>query len=60
MDTAEEAHDYDAMDHSAVNRVFVDDFLAVYAVAPPGPFSTSELARARFRLNCAVAILAVM
>jgi ubiquinone/menaquinone biosynthesis C-methylase UbiE len=27
MDTAEEALDYDAMDHSAVNRVFVDDLL---------------------------------
>jgi ubiquinone/menaquinone biosynthesis C-methylase UbiE len=26
MDTPEEAHDYDAMDHSAVNRVFVEDF----------------------------------
>jgi ubiquinone/menaquinone biosynthesis C-methylase UbiE len=30
MDTAEEAHDYDAMDHSQVNRVFVTDFLAVW------------------------------
>lgn len=28
MDTVEEAVDYDAMDHSTVNRVFVDDFLA--------------------------------
>lgn len=28
MDTREEAVDYDTMDHSAVNRVFVDDFLA--------------------------------
>jgi ubiquinone/menaquinone biosynthesis C-methylase UbiE len=28
MDTPEEARDYDAMDHSTVNRVFVDDFLA--------------------------------
>lgn len=28
MDTVEDAHDYDSMDHSAVNRVFVDDFLA--------------------------------
>jgi ubiquinone/menaquinone biosynthesis C-methylase UbiE len=28
MDTAEEAHDYDAMDHAAVNRAFVEDFLA--------------------------------
>lgn len=30
MDTAEEAHDYDAMDHAAVNRIFVADFLAVW------------------------------
>jgi ubiquinone/menaquinone biosynthesis C-methylase UbiE len=30
MDSAEEAHDYDAMDHTAVNRVFVADFLAVW------------------------------
>jgi ubiquinone/menaquinone biosynthesis C-methylase UbiE len=30
MDTREEARDYDAMDHSAVNRVFVADFLAVW------------------------------
>jgi ubiquinone/menaquinone biosynthesis C-methylase UbiE len=29
MDTAEEARDYDAMDHAAVNRLFVDDLLAV-------------------------------
>lgn len=28
MDTAEEAHDYDAMDHTGVNEAFVDDFLA--------------------------------
>lgn len=31
MDTAAEAEDYNAMDHSAVNRVFVDDLLAVMA-----------------------------
>src|SRR5947209_20145616 len=30
MDTAAEARDYDAMDHAAVNRVFVADFLAVW------------------------------
>ena len=29
MDTAEEARDYDEMDHSAVNRAFVADFLGV-------------------------------
>ncbi len=28
MDTSEDAHDYDTMDHRAVNRVFVDDFLS--------------------------------
>lgn len=30
MDTAEEARDYDAMDHAEVNRAFVSDFLAVW------------------------------
>src|SRR2546426_9562559 len=30
MDTREEAIDYDAMDHSTVNRVFVEDFLAIW------------------------------
>jgi len=30
MDTSEEARDYDSMDHSQVNRVFVADFLAVW------------------------------
>jgi ubiquinone/menaquinone biosynthesis C-methylase UbiE len=30
MDSPDEARDYDAMDHSAVNRVFVADFLAVW------------------------------
>lgn len=30
MDTPAEAHDYDAMDHSEVNRLFVADFLAVW------------------------------
>jgi len=35
MDTAEEARDYDAMDHSAVNRVFVQDFLAVWQGTNP-------------------------
>src|SRR5437868_3828765 len=28
MDTADEAADYDSMDHAEVNRRFVDDFLA--------------------------------
>lgn len=30
MDSAEEARDYDAMDHSEVNRLFVADFLACW------------------------------
>jgi len=30
MDSAAEARDYDAMDHSAVNRLFVADFLAIW------------------------------
>jgi len=30
MDTPEEARNYDAMDHSAVNRVFVADFLRIW------------------------------
>jgi ubiquinone/menaquinone biosynthesis C-methylase UbiE len=30
MDSAEEARDYDAMDHAAVNGVFVADFLAAW------------------------------
>jgi ubiquinone/menaquinone biosynthesis C-methylase UbiE len=35
MDTAEEAAGYDAMDHSAVNRVFAADFLALWAGRNP-------------------------
>jgi ubiquinone/menaquinone biosynthesis C-methylase UbiE len=30
MDSPEEARDYDAMDHTAVNRVFVEDFLTLW------------------------------
>ncbi|MCI0460140.1 MAG: class I SAM-dependent methyltransferase [Gemmataceae bacterium] len=30
MDSAEEARDYDSMDHAQVNRVFVADFLALW------------------------------
>jgi ubiquinone/menaquinone biosynthesis C-methylase UbiE len=35
MDTPQEARDYDAMDHAAVNRAFVADFLAVWDGANP-------------------------
>jgi ubiquinone/menaquinone biosynthesis C-methylase UbiE len=34
MDTPEEARDYDSMDHSAVNRLFVSDLLAFLATLP--------------------------
>lgn len=34
MDTALEAEDYNAMDHSHVNRVFVDDFLSALQSIP--------------------------
>ncbi len=34
MDTPEEACDYDAMDHSAVNRAFVADFLLAFPNVP--------------------------
>jgi ubiquinone/menaquinone biosynthesis C-methylase UbiE len=34
-DTPEEARDYDAMDHAAVNRVFVSDFLASWERTNP-------------------------
>lgn len=37
MDTPEEALDYDAMDHSAVNRAFVDDLLAAIQSRAPSP-----------------------
>ena len=30
MDTPDDARDYDAMDHTAVNRLFADDFLQVW------------------------------
>ncbi len=35
MDTPEEASDYDSMDHSGVNRIFVADFLKVWNKASP-------------------------
>jgi ubiquinone/menaquinone biosynthesis C-methylase UbiE len=35
MDSAEEAHDYDTMDHAAVNDLFVADFRAVWDGANP-------------------------
>jgi ubiquinone/menaquinone biosynthesis C-methylase UbiE len=40
MDTPEEARDYDAMDHAAVNRAFADDFLAAL---PPGTVTVLDV-----------------
>ena len=37
MDTVEDATDYDRMDHSAVNRSFVDEFLAAWEECPASP-----------------------
>lgn len=37
MDTAEEASDYDAMDHSTVNRVFSEDWLTTWTVRNSEP-----------------------
>ncbi len=36
MDTAEEVRQYDAMDHGAVNRQFVDDFLRAHGACQGG------------------------
>lgn len=43
MDTPEEARDYDAMDHSAVNRVFVDDLLAAISATPHSAIRNPQL-----------------
>ena len=43
MDTPEEAVDYDAMDHTEVNRVFVDDFLAALSVGQALPDALNVL-----------------
>ena len=43
MDSAEEALDYDSMDHSAVNRLFVDDLLATGAFAEEESKSMSSI-----------------
>jgi ubiquinone/menaquinone biosynthesis C-methylase UbiE len=46
MDTAEEARDYDSMDHAEVNRRFVDDLLAALLKAEGG----SRKAETRIRI----------
>jgi len=47
MDTAEEATDYDSMDHSSVNRIFVDDLLSAANAAGFGDRLTSRSDRLR-------------
>ena len=42
MDTPEEARDYDSMDHAAVNRLFVTDFLFAALEARLLPFPLGE------------------
>lgn len=43
MDTAAEASDYNSMDHSAVNRVFVDDLLTAAATVPKSSSETWQI-----------------
>jgi ubiquinone/menaquinone biosynthesis C-methylase UbiE len=43
MDTPEEALAYDSMDHSEVNRVFVEDFLAAGAMEPVASIPACEI-----------------
>jgi ubiquinone/menaquinone biosynthesis C-methylase UbiE len=62
MDTPEEARDYDAMDHSTVNRVFVADFLAVWAgsgrVLDVGT-GTAQIPIELCRQNASVSVVAI-
>ena len=46
MDTVEDAADYDRMDHSTVNRAFVNEFLVAWnelSVDPPVPLANARL-----------------
>jgi len=43
MDTVDDAVDYNSMDHSTVNRVFVDDFLAALAKRETSPDATPQI-----------------
>lgn len=43
MDTESDAVDYDSMDHSDVNRLFADEFLALSPAGLPGQATTSVL-----------------
>ncbi len=62
MDSAADAGDYDAMDHSEVNRIFVADFLA--AGPPPGEIldlgtGTAQIPIELCRQSAAACVLAV-
>jgi ubiquinone/menaquinone biosynthesis C-methylase UbiE len=43
MDSPAEAHDYDSMDHAAVNRAFADDFVSLVSGSGSVPHSTEGL-----------------
>jgi len=63
MDTPEEARDYDAMDHAAVNRAFVADFLSA-APGVSGPVldvgtGTAQIPIELCRLAPAVSVVAI-
>ena len=53
MDTAEEAREYDAMDFSAVNRSFVDDFLAAHGPCRGGEILDVGTGTARIPITLA-------
>jgi ubiquinone/menaquinone biosynthesis C-methylase UbiE len=62
MDSPEEARDYDAMDHTGVNRVFVADFLAVWDGRGPVldvGTGTAQIPLELCRQNPAARVLAV-
>jgi ubiquinone/menaquinone biosynthesis C-methylase UbiE len=68
MDSADEARDYDAMDHSTVNRVFVADFLAFWgdpsgSAAKQGVLDvgtgTAQIPIELCRTSCAFDVIAI-
>jgi ubiquinone/menaquinone biosynthesis C-methylase UbiE len=62
MDSPEEAHDYDSMDHTAVNDLFVADFRAVWNGANPildVGTGTAQIPIAFCRLNPDARVVAV-
>lgn len=62
MDSAAEARDYDSMDHAAVNRIFVADFL--HECQGPGPIldvgtGTAQIPIALCRQSTTAAVVAI-